>query len=354
MKIKKEIILTCIVFVFFSCKTQQAVQRGIGPKEINTYTDPFYVYEYNGAKFVPPEGTVLYIAGQDRLTIREYVRDVKIPAAGYASYCGVSTNTGITNDMQVNEHERQNLAWAATTYPNTVSQSAMWMCGLWDSVVLKNVVNGTYDENIDTYITWANVSENPIYLRIGYEFDGPHNANDPELFVAAYTYIVDRMCAGGCSNIAYVWHSYAADPYNGYALSSWYPGDEYVDWFAISYYNQVRGNYTQYIYDVINLARDHRKPVMIAESTPVGGIIDDNYETWNSWFVPMFSFMYKYNIKAFSYINCEWAYVSSSMPDWGDCRLQQYPKTKKLFIAEINKDRYLKASPELFSLLGYE
>jgi beta-mannanase len=50
--------------------------------------------------------------------------------------------------------------------------------------------------------------------------------------VKAYKRFVDITREEGVNNVAFVWHSYAAQPYNGYALASWYPGDDYVDWMA--------------------------------------------------------------------------------------------------------------------------
>ena len=42
------------------------------------------------------------------------------------------------------------------------------------------------------------------------------------------------MRAEGVNNVAFVWHSYIFASYNGFPISAWYPGDEYVDWVGVS------------------------------------------------------------------------------------------------------------------------
>jgi beta-mannanase len=100
----------------------------------------------------------------------------------------------------------------------------MWMAGKWD--VAKRAGNGDYDAVVKQYSAWAKTAQRPIYLRIGHEFDGPHNELEPRDCVKAYRRIVDLMRAGGVDNIAFVWHSYASRTYKGYPLSSRYPGDD--------------------------------------------------------------------------------------------------------------------------------
>ncbi|MCD8166580.1 MAG: hypothetical protein LUE93_10985 [Bacteroides sp.] len=64
------------------------------------------------------------------------------------------------------------------------------------------------------------------------------------------------------SNVAYVWQSAGGTP-KVEELYSYYPGDEYVDWFAYSHFS---GGACQ---TMIDLARKHRKPLFIAEATPM-------------------------------------------------------------------------------------
>ncbi len=88
--------------------------------------------------------------------------------------------------------------------------------------------------------------------------------------------------------IAFCWHSWAAPRWFD-SLQDFYPGDEFVDWIGISIFQQLypwatesnhfAGGSRNYVVEVLNLAQDHAKPVMIAESTPFGGI----YVNGNDW-----------------------------------------------------------------------
>lgn len=329
------------------------------PAVVRTNVDPQYVITYQNTKFVPPEGRVLFIAGQDKNSIPAYVAAFG-QAGGYASYWAVCDPRGLTNDLVQNENghvDVQNLAWLMETYPGTVAQSAMWIVGKakgWDDYC-SNVTNGVYDNVLDTFTAWAVAAAIPVYLRIGYEFDGPHNMLDPVEYINAYRYIVDRIRAGGGDNVAFVWHSYASTPYLGHAVSEWYPGDTYVDWVGVSVFigHFVDGTAVAALDNVIDLAKGYKKPVMVAESTPNGGIIPDTYRTWNRWFAPLFCYMYEKNIKAFSYINCDWNAVSVGTPEWGDTRIQNFPLVRQCWTNEIGKARYLKHGPGLFGELGF-
>jgi hypothetical protein len=136
------------------------------------------------------------------------------------------------------------------------------------------------------YVGWAKTINCPIYLRIGYEFDGPHNQLEPEEYKEAYKRFVDITREEGVNNVAFVWHSYAAPPYKGYALGSWYPGDDYVDWVAVSLFGHMYGPDPGLYGDaVFDFAKTHKKPVMVAESSPIYGIFDGDVRSWNTWFV---------------------------------------------------------------------
>ena len=94
---------------------------------------------------------------------------------------------------------------------------------------------------------------------------------------------------------------------------------------------------------------------MIAESCPSPpGILKFGYTTWNQWFVHYLNYIKKKNIKAFSYINCNWDNIKQFKSiHWGDTRIQNFPKILTLWTNELSKDIYLKASPNLFQILGY-
>ncbi|MDE2010440.1 MAG: hypothetical protein KGJ09_10265 [Candidatus Omnitrophica bacterium] len=188
-----------------------------------------------------------------------------------------------------------------------------------------------------------------MYLRIGYEFDNPDNRYDPKEYKQAFRYVVDFLRKEGVRNAAYVWHSNCWGVNSTQQWMKWYPGDGYVDWFAASMFQVPDQLLTTMKF--VKLARQHHKPFMIAESTPWGmytihGKMD--------WYNHMFQFIKEEKVEAFCYIDSNW----DKMPMYkgqgiGDDRIEANPEIKKLWIEEIGRARYLKASPGLFRSLGW-
>lgn len=339
----------------FSQGKESAIEKMVS--QINTKTDPDFIYDYEQAKFVPPAGKTLLIMGQTTERITEYLEhfpDQQTPG-GWSAYWGIPEFTGITEGHKNETGSTQNHQMLVDKFPNTVVHSAMWMVGKWD--VAKKTYKGEYDKVIKKYSTWAKSVNRPIYLRIGYEFDGPHNELEPKEYVKAYKHIVDLMRAEGVQNIAFVWHSYAARPFKDYPLSAWYPGDDYVDWIGISVFGHAYGgeDFGPHCDDVLKFAKQHKKPMMIAESNPINGIEKENAEVWDRWFVNFFNFIYNKNIKAVCFINEDWPSTSiDGISAWKDARIYSNEKVSKAWFKETNKDRYLKQSQELFEQLGYK
>ena len=246
----------------------------------------------------------------------------------------------------------QNHQTLVDRFPDTVLQSGLWMVGMWD--VLENASKGKYNSVIRQFSAWAKTIDRPLYLRIGYEFDGEHNQMEPVDYVKAYRRIVDIIRAEGADNVAFVWQSYAAPTYKGYPLSDWYPGDDYVDWVGISLFGHMYSpDLSKEADDVFNFAKQHKKPVMVAEASPINGIDKDNIDAWNTWFVNFLSLTYRKNVKAISYINANWtAYPGFTSLKWKDARLQNNQQVANAWFKETGKDRYLKQSPELFRTAG--
>lgn len=330
--------------------TEEMVSR------IQTEVDPEFVYEYENTKFVPPDGKTLLIMGQTQERISEYLdhfSDQPMPG-GWSAYWGIPEFVGIKKSHKYETGSTQNHQMIIDKFPNTVVHSAMWMVGKWN--IANKASYGDYDKVIKKYSAWAKSTDRPIYLRIGYEFDGSHNELEPREYVSAYRHIVDLMRDKGADNIAFVWHSYASKPFKDYKLSAWYPGDDYVDWVAISVFGHAYGDadFGPYCDDVLNFAREHKKPVMIAESNPINGIDKDNNDVWDQWFVNFFNFIYKKNIKAISFINEDWPQTGiDGISEWKDGRLYNNEQISKAWFKETNKDRYLKQSAALFKQLGY-
>jgi hypothetical protein len=336
-----------------SVKTDPQVEQMLAM--INTDVDPAFVYAYENTKFVPPDGKTLLIMGQTVEAITEYNNSFpqQPKPGGWAAYWGIPSMQGV-DEVAMNETgTSQHHQMLVDRYPDSVLQSALWMVGRWG--VLEKAERGEYDAVVKQFSAWAKTVDRPIYLRIGYEFDGAHNELEPEAYVRVYRRIVDLMRAEGADNVAFVWHSYAAPTYRDYPLSDWYPGDEYVDWVGISLFGQMYAADLNVEGDaVFDFARAHKKPVMVAEASPIHGIGKDNIEAWNSWFVNFLSLTYRNNVKAISFINEDWQRVSiAGLSEWKDARLQNNEQVYRAWFKETASERYLKQSPQLFEQLGY-
>ena len=281
--------------------------------------------------FVPPHGKCLLLVGQDNKSIDEYVAATGVVPGGVMIYTGV--------------HDFGNVAdfdYLLKKYPKCAFQVGLYMV---DS--LDKVVGGECDGNIRRLGEWIKRSHRPVYLRVGYEFDFPGNKYDPGKYVKAYQHVHDKLDDQGVTNVAYVWHSYAA---GAPRIKDWYPGDQYVDWVAVSFFNQPVAQ----LVPVAEYAKRHGKPLMIAESTPRGLGTGKGQESWDKWFAGVFSFINQYHVKAFCYIDWDW----ESQPmfrgqGWGDCRIEINEAVKSRWLETTGSERFLKSSKRLPEELGY-
>jgi len=218
----------------------------------------------------------------------------------------------------------------------------------------KQVASGEHDEYITGLADWiSKYPDKQVFLRIGYEFDG-HSWNhyEPESYVAAFRRIRDILEARGVDNVAYVWQSSGVNK-DVDDIMSFYPGDDYVDWFAYSQFWQGRCQ------TMIDLAREHGKPLFIAESTP--SLRDENMNdidvflsnpdqakvAWERWFTELFATVEENPdvVKAVSYINCNWPsqpmWYSPSMFSYVDSRLQLDDQLASLWEQKMSEATYI-------------
>jgi Glycosyl hydrolase family 26 len=293
--------------------------------------------------FAPPSGKTLLFVGQDRDTIARYVRATRNTPGGTMLYTSIQEVKGLKGPKEYGSGPQDGKA-ILHSYPNSVIQIGLYMVG-----GLENTITGTYDAHLKTLSQWIKKANRPVYLRIGYEFDSPQNHYDPQQYKQAFRYVVDFLRKEGVRNTAYVWHSYCWVEKSGQQWMDWYPGDDYVDWFGASMFSTPSQLWTAT--DFLKLARKHNKPFMICESTPWGmytirGKID--------FLNHLFQFIKDNNVEAFCYIDSNW----DVMPMYrgqhiGDARLEENVDTKNFWLKEIDQDRYLKASPDLFRSLGW-
>lgn len=330
LKFLSSALLISIIFITLNCKD-------------NT-TDPIPPDTAVKTSLEPDDGTCLFIIGQSNMwEMEDYIAEVDSEQypAGFAFYTSLS-GSAIQSDLP-------RYIGYLEPYPNSAMQLAIWTGERQWGVpgyYLDEIVNGKYDANIKALAEQCKAFGKPIYIRFGYEFDGWHNAYPPQKYISAYKYFVDMMNAEGVKNTAYVWHSWGVGAYYGdydypdyyppldagqeVNQSLWYPGDEYVDWVAMSVFGTGWGSLAtnDVVQYLISFAEEHKKPVMLAESAAIK-TSNSSDPAWvipsTDWFRNVFSLI-KTNksVKAFTYINTDWEAANSSST-WGDTRVQAAP-----------------------------
>lgn len=349
--------------------------------------------EIKRAKFEPADGECILFVGQELSAIGGlddyndgYLDHFPTPGGftmytklrpgdeqfGYATkgLDGVFTtddwgDTPLNMSMQIADSSFQHMALAiGLEFLNYEGQTKM------ERPVVRHdslLVNGTYDSLLVVFGEWLkSLGKRPVFLRIGYEFGGPWNGYDPELYKAVFRKMKDMYDTMGVTNVAYVWQDHGYDM-TLEEFEQWYPGDEYVDWCGTSFFHR----WDEIVMD--DFACSKGKPLFIAEATPTiptetakedGKTKETDLsnheqaeEAWEKWFVPLFDFINENPdvVKAVSYINCDWKYH----PSWVDnptfqgidARLEVSPEISARWLNETNKDKYLKADPDLFDYL---
>lgn len=257
---------------------------------------------------------------------------------GYVDYVGMPEGVTVYTDTLslIALRQRVNFGSGDLCGPcyrdNPAFDGALMAIGLYMVGDLPNVVSGARDANITDLGVFIRSIEQPVFLRIGYEFDGSWNAYDKTLYIQAFRRIMDRLRAEGVTNVVSVWQGSGSNT-NKASLLQWYPGDDYVDWVGYSYFRQSNPSG-----GIMAIARERRKPVMIAEATPQRNLsLGDPTVHWNTWFAPFFAHIHANAdvVKAVAYINTRWFDQPAWNAGWGDSRVQIRPEIKANWIAEM-------------------
>lgn len=160
-----------------------------------------------------------------------------------------------------------------------------------DRFGLNAILAGVWNDYIDAWADAAKNHETPILVSWGLEMNGcwfpwsgcyyngmaaaaEQPAPGPELYKAAFRYVVDRVRAKGATNVLWGFHannfSYPFESWN--ILPAYYPGPEYVDWLGLSAYGKQAADDDwltfHQVFDnaYVELCKlDPTKPVVIAE-----------------------------------------------------------------------------------------
>ncbi|MCK4749651.1 MAG: hypothetical protein KAT15_21500, partial [Bacteroidales bacterium] len=307
---------------------------------------------HHGApKYAPENGQQLLILGQDLGS----VGGLDAYDSGYVDLlnhvpAGVTTYTGFPGlgGLEIKDNWGAGDVHAEAYINDSTFNNSFIVIGLHIVDQLGSIINGYSDFSIAALGEWIKAQNRPVFLRIGYEFDGSWNHYDPEDYVAAWKYIVHHFDDLDIRNVSYVWQAAGTNTLN---ISKWYPGDSYVNWVGYSHFDEPNPGQ-----NIIDFAETHDKPIMIAEASPKVDLKTGSGEDhWTNWYEPLFDRIYDNNrIKALAYINAEWENQPMwTGQGWGDSRVQVNDAVKSNWQTEILKDSWVLASDRLFELLNF-
>lgn len=278
-------------------------------------------------KFVPSDNKTLLFCGQNNNDSKEFVEINGKTPSGFMIYTSLQNLEGLEEDVEYGTGAMSG-NFILQNYKKAALQIGLFLVGSLDSVV-----DGSLDENIKKLGEWITKTKVPVFLRIGYEFDFPENNYDPELYKQAFRYIVEKLDEQKVKNIAYVWHSYAS--YAPKGIEQWYPGDEYIDWCAISYFANPQW------FPMIQFTKAHNKPLMLAECSPTLGTNATEADKIK-WYRILFKFIQSKDVKALCYINGNW----DNQPmfeqfSWGNSKLDVSETIKNFWLENIKDERFI-------------
>ena len=343
------------------------------------------------AKFEPEEGKVLVFVGQDNLSVGGNDSSVLENNSmldwdhGYIDFFEnkIGIPAGLTHYIYMVEKNKKNPfgktfkegkieglntvdEWASgdmclrcylSNKTNKFSKSIIHLSISMEFDAEFDIANGDSDdliEELGDFLT--EFSAFPFMLRIGYEFNGAWNNYDPEKYKESFKRIVDLLREREINNFATVMASSSMHIAES-VLNNYYPGDAYVDWVGYSYFDADPKEDSP----ALKFAREHKKPIFIAEATPWKGTVtstQDGAKIWNDWFKGFFEHIENNLdvIKAISYINADWR----TQDMWKDSdnfnidtRLQENEFMTKKWIEKMNSPTYIHSDSTTFEMINF-
>ena len=286
-------------------------------------------------KFEPEEGKVLHGAGQSPEQFKKYYKAVeKYKPVIYMAYIRINE---IKDKFQSKVNEAKKIS------PDLMLQVGLNLKTRKIGEQCKQIIKGKHNKNLLELVKSIKNYKNPVFLRIGYEFNNPTHNYQPKEFISAWKYIVDLFRKNDVKNIAFVWNCCTAFTRNIDEIMKFYPGDEYVDWFSDNLFGARHfteiNNPKIITKTFLQEAEKHKKPVMVGESSPARTGVDKGKESWNEWFKPYFKWIENYPIiKAFCYINWDWG-KDWKQPEWLNGRIEENEEVRKLYVRELSKEK---------------
>jgi len=211
------------------------------------------------------------------------------------------------------------------------------------------VADGEFDAQIHAFADAVASFRRPVFIRIGYEFEGSWNNYRPTTFTKAWVRIT-RMLRARRLPFATIWCVAGAS--SGWPpmsrLMEFYPGDEWVDWWGVDVFSEDEFAKPE-LGAFLDAARHHCKPVAIGEMTPRYVGVLEGRKSWERWFGPMIELLKRRpEIKATAYINWEWRDWSNRLGftwhDWGDARLERNALVCCSWVHELSDPIFLHAA----------
>ena len=205
---------------------------------------------------------------------------------------------------------------------------------------LNAVANGQEDGDLDSFINIFNSHPNTTFLlRIGYEVNSIYVGMNASAYINAYRRIVDRIRNAGVSNVEFVYH-----PVRNFSdVQAFYPGSNYVDWFALSAFNNdvclgtvsfpewCSGQTVEPdVARSFDWARGQGLPLLIAESAAQAPA-NNNESSFNDYLNRLNNLVNQYDVRGLVYINSDWRNFGAD-PNFTDSRVQKFSGTQNYWL----------------------
>lgn len=306
-------------------------------------------------KYDPGNGKTIMIIGQTwQQEYEGYINATKIPPAGSSHYGTIYSGTieqgtdGINNVF---------LNWVDNNYSGAYALVALSFkdnpgAGGYSNTLqgVRAVANGQHDQAIDRYANIFKSKPNmKFFLRIGYEVS-PGVFQDAAAYKQAYNYVANRLRnINNVTNVAFVYH-----PVRFFAeVEQMYPGDEFVDWVALSVFNNDLCLEVSNIYNCQGNAVDSdiarviqwskntlKKPVMFAEAA-VQPPYSNSDNGFNTYVNKLFDVINQYDVDAVAYINSNWTTHGWDSQYWGDSRIESRNSVFNNWMNKIQTNRFV-------------
>ena len=218
--------------------------------------------------------------------------------------------------------------------------------GRTDGTSVPAAINaGEFDAALKQFADAVPLLGRPLFLRIGFEFNGHWNNYSAPDYVQAWRRIEAALAANTTTrdSVALVWDMSCDAVASADACTSatecwqqFWPGDDVVDWTGVNVFQAGRGKDFSSMPNsscVLGFADEASRrgfPVLIAESFPRYVATTNGAASWDGWFAPFFGQLLLHPaVQGWSYINrdCRSKAQGGTRATcvgglWGDARIQ--------------------------------